>query len=48
LALLKTRNEVLVMPIDEATAKRLRSKEIGVSVTVTSMGSIRTSKGIRK
>ena len=45
LALLKRGDEVLVLPIDQATARRLKRVAVGDPVTVTPLGSIKTSKG---
>lgn len=45
LALLKRGDEVMVMPIDQATARRLSRIAVGDAVTVTPKGSIKTSKG---
>lgn len=46
LALLKREDEtVMVMPVDAATARRLRRVKIGSVVSVTPKGSIRTTKG---
>lgn len=42
LALLKRREEVMVLPIDEATARRLKRIAVGDTVTVTANGSIKT------
>lgn len=45
LALLKRGDEVMVMPIDQATARRLSRIKIGDPVSITPKGSIKTSKG---
>lgn len=45
LALLKRGNEVLVMPIDQTTAHRLKRITVGDAVSITPQGSIKTSKG---
>ena len=45
LALLKRGDEVMVMPIDQATARRLSRIAVGDAVTITPKGSIKTSKG---
>ena len=45
LALLKRDESVMVLPIDQATARRLSRIAIGDSVSVTPRGSIKTSKG---
>lgn len=45
LALLKQADEIKVLPIDEATARRLKRISIGDAVAVTPKGSIRTTKG---
>ena len=45
LALLKRGDEVMVMPIDQATARRLSRIAVGEAVTITPKGSIKTSKG---
>jgi len=45
LALLKHGDEVMVMPIDQATARRLSRIKIGDPVSITPKGSIKTSKG---
>lgn len=47
LALLKhgDGDEVMVMPIDQATARRLSRIKIGDPVSITPKGSIKTSKG---
>jgi hypothetical protein len=42
LALLKRRVEVMVLPIDDATARRLKRIAVGDTVTVTANGSIKT------
>jgi hypothetical protein len=45
LALLKRDESVMVLPIDQATARRLSRIAVGDSVSVTPRGSIKTSKG---
>lgn len=45
LALLKRGDEVMVMPIDQATARRLTRIAVGDAVSITAKGSIKTSKG---
>lgn len=45
LALLKRDDQVLVLPIDPATAQRMKKVRLGESVTVTQTGSIKRSKG---
>ena len=45
LALLKRGEEVMVMPIDQATARRLTRIAVGDAVSITAKGSIKTSKG---
>ena len=45
LALLKRDESVMVLPIDQATARRLSRIAVGDSVSVTPKGSIKTSKG---
>jgi hypothetical protein len=42
LALLKRGEEVMVLPIDDATARRLKRVAVGEAVTVTQKGSIKT------
>jgi hypothetical protein len=42
LALLKRGEEVMVLPIDDATARRLKRLAVGDAVTVTRQGSIKT------
>jgi len=42
LALLKRSEEVMVLPIDDATARRLKRIAVGDTVTVTADGSIKT------
>jgi len=42
LALLKRREEVMVLPIDDATARRFKRIAVGDTVTVTADGSIKT------
>lgn len=42
LALLKRGEEVMVLPVDEATARRLKRVAVGESVTVTPQGTIKT------
>ncbi len=42
LALLKNGDEVMVLPIDEATARRLKRIAVGDTITVTINGSIKT------
>lgn len=43
LALLNHANEVLVLPIDQATARRMKRLRIGEAVTVTARGSLKKS-----
>ncbi len=45
LALVKRDDDVLVMPIDQATVNRLKRIAIGDAVSITPKGSIKTSKG---
>lgn len=45
LALLKRGEEVMVMPIDQATARRLTRIAVGDAVSITPKGSIKTTKG---
>jgi hypothetical protein len=45
LALLKRGEAMLVLPIDQATARRLSRISVGDPVSVTSKGSIKTTKG---
>ena len=45
LVLLKRGDDVLVLPVDPATARRVKRVSIGESVTVNAKGSITTSKG---
>ena len=45
LALLKRGDEVMVMPIDQATARRLSSVAIGDAMAITPKGAIKPSKG---
>jgi hypothetical protein len=45
LALLKQGDEVMVLPIDQATTRRLKRIVVGDPVTVSPTGSLRTSKG---
>lgn len=45
LALLNRGDEVLVLPIDKATAQRMKRVRIGEAVTVTPQGSLNKSKG---
>ncbi len=45
LALLKRDESVMVLPIDQAAARRLSRVAVGDSVSVTPKGSIKTSKG---
>jgi len=45
LALLKHGDEIMVLPVDQATAQRMKRVTIGDPVTVTALGSIKTSKG---
>lgn len=45
LALLKQDDEIIVLPIDQAIARRLKRVRIGDSVTITTKGSIKTSNG---
>lgn len=42
LALLKRDDEVMVLPVDEATARRLKRVAVGELVTVTPKGTIKT------
>ncbi|CAG0988789.1 Protein TraI [Anaerolineae bacterium] len=50
LALLKREEDsaIMVMPIDQATARRLKRIAVGDSVSITPRGSIKTSKGISR
>jgi hypothetical protein len=48
LALLKREESVLVLPVDQATARRWSRIVIGESVRVTPWGSIKTSRGRRR
>jgi hypothetical protein len=45
LGLLKYGDEVVVLPIDQATARRLKRVRVGDPVAITATGSIKTSKG---
>lgn len=45
LALVKRGDDVMVMPIDQATARRLKRIAVGDAVSITPKGSIKTSKG---
>ncbi|WP_338141600.1 TraI/MobA(P) family conjugative relaxase [Xanthomonas vasicola] len=45
LALLKRENEILVMPVDQATAQRMKRVAIGDAISVTARGSIKTTRG---
>ncbi|EKF73381.1 conjugal transfer relaxase TraI [Alcanivorax hongdengensis A-11-3] len=45
LALLNRGDEVLVLPIDKATAQRMKRVRIGEAVTVTPQGSLKRSRG---
>jgi hypothetical protein len=45
LALLKHGDEVMVLPVDQATTRRLKRIGVGDPVTVNPTGSLRTSKG---
>ncbi|MCS4511807.1 TraI/MobA(P) family conjugative relaxase [Xylophilus ampelinus] len=45
LALLKRGEEVMVMPIDQATARRLTRIAVGDAVLIVAKGSIKTTKG---
>jgi hypothetical protein len=45
LALLKRGEEVMVLPVDEPTARRLKRLAVGDAITVTPQGSIKTTKG---
>jgi hypothetical protein len=45
LALLQRGEEVMVLPVDAPTAKKLKRLAVGDSVTVTAQGSIKTTKG---
>ena len=45
LALLKRGDEVMVMPIDQATARRLTRIAVGDAVSINTKGSIKTSQG---
>lgn len=45
LALMRRDDDVLVMPIDQATANRLKRVAVGNTVSITPKGSIKTSKG---
>jgi hypothetical protein len=42
LALLKHGEEIMVLPVDDATARRLKRVAVGDAVTVTRQGSIKT------
>lgn len=45
LALVKRGDDVLVVPIDQTTANRLKRVAVGDTVSITPEGSIKTSKG---
>jgi hypothetical protein len=45
LALFKQQNEILVIPINDSTARQLNRLALGDSVTLSKNGSIKTSKG---
>ncbi|CAD7741659.1 hypothetical protein LMG31886_45180 (plasmid) [Xanthomonas hydrangeae] len=45
LALLKREDEILVMPVDQATAQRMKRVAIGDAISVTARGSIKTTRG---
>lgn len=45
LALLQRGEEIMVMPIDQATARRVKHVAVGETVMTTPKGSIKTSKG---
>jgi len=45
LVLLKRDGEIMVMPVDQATAQRLSRTKVGADVSVTLKGSIKTTKG---
>lgn len=45
LVLLKRGDEVMVLPIDQATARRMSRVAVGEAVTITPKGSVKTSKG---
>ena len=45
LALVRRGDDVMVMPIDQATARRLKRIAIGDAVSITPKGSIKTSTG---
>jgi hypothetical protein len=45
LALLKHGDDVMVMPIDQSTTRRLKRVGIGDFVTITQIGSIKTTSG---
>jgi hypothetical protein len=45
LALLTRGEEVMVLPVDEPTARRLKRLAVGDAITVTPQGSIKTTKG---
>ena len=45
LALVRRGDDVMVMPIDQATARRLKRIAIGDAVSITPKGSIKASKG---
>lgn len=47
LALLRCGEEIMVLPVDEATVRRLKRIVIGSSVTVTTKGTIKTQGRIR-
>jgi hypothetical protein len=48
LALLQAADEVQVLPVDAATARRLQRLALGTPVTITSSGAILPSKGRRR
>lgn len=48
LALLMRDESVMVLPVDQATTRRLSRVAVGDSVSVTPKGSIKTSKGRRR
>ncbi|MEN5023209.1 TraI/MobA(P) family conjugative relaxase [Pantoea agglomerans] len=48
LALIRREQDIIVMPVNEYTARRLSSLKVGDAVTLTRTGSVRTAKGRKR
>ncbi len=45
LALLKRENEIIVLPVDPATARRLKRLAVGTNIELTDKGTVQTARG---